>query len=239
MCHLCSRLQIFLRIVIAECDHFGFYRAVVIEIWEQAILPYNLPLTLALSLVIIYWLISLFGIVGIDSIDIDLDTDPDLDTDLDSSSHIPGPVASSLRFVNATDVPVFAVLSILITVMWVISMIANYYINPEHTHFIGIAIFLGNFIISVILVKIITTPLAPVFRKLKEHEKAEPAVGGIATVISKEVDAKYGQCEQKRTSGAPAILTCITSEEKPILRGTEVTVVAYDKEKGIYNVRTL
>mgnify|MGYP000176847511 CR=1 FL=1 len=74
---------------------------------------------------------------------------------------------------------------------------------------------------------------------MKELEKAEPAVGGTATVISKEVDAKYGQCEQIRTKGAPATLTCMTTEDSPIPRGTEVAVVSYSKETGVYTVRTL
>lgn len=183
----------------------------------------------------IYWLTCIIGVFGVDSIDIDLDTDLDANADGD----LPSPVASALRFVNAADVPLMAILSLLSVFMWVGSMMANYYFNPEHRDWLILVIFFSSFIVSVILVKIATAPLVPVFRKMKELEKAEPVIGGTAIVISKEVDNKYGQAEQKRTKGAPAILTCVTSEKSPITRGTEVAVVSYDKETGIYNVRTL
>ncbi len=185
----------------------------------------------------VYWLTCIIGVFGIDSIDIDLDSDSDLNAN--ANGDIPAPVVSVLRFVNAADVPLMAVLSLLSVFMWVGSMMANYYLNPEHLNWLILVIFFSSFVVSVILVKIATAPLVPVFRKMKELEKAEPAIGGTAIVISKEVDGKYGQAEQKRTKGAPAILTCVTSEESPITRGTEVAVVSYDKETGIYNVRTL
>lgn len=187
----------------------------------------------------LYWLTCIIGIFGIDSIDIDLDADMDADLDADVDGALPAPLAATLRFVNAADVPLMAILSLLSVFMWVSSMMANYYFNPELWDWLVLVIFFSSFIVSVILVKIATAPLVPVFRKMKELEKAEPAIGGTAIVISKEVDGKYGQVEQKRTAGAPATLTCITSEDSPIPRGTEVAVVSYDKEKGIYNVRTL
>lgn len=215
------------------------YRFVVIELWNQAILPYNLPLTVVVGLFALYWIICILGIVGVETFDIDLDTDVDLDTGSASESNLPSFLESSLRFINAADVPLFAVLSILSTCMWVISIFANYYLNPDQGDLIGIGIFTGSFIISVILVKIITTPLVPLFKKIKEHEKPEPAVGGTAIVTSKEVDNKYGQCEQKRSAGAPATLTCITSQETPIPRGTEVLVISYDNDKGTYLVKPI
>lgn len=189
----------------------------------------------------LYWLSCIIGIFGVDSVDIDLDADVDLDVDADgdSNGHIPSPLAAALRFVNAADVPLMAILSLLSVFMWVGSMMANYYLNPELWDWLVMVIFFSSFVVSVILVKIATAPLVPVFRKMKELEKAEPAVGGTAIVISKEVDGKYGQVEQKREKGAPATLTCITSEDSPIPRGTEVAVVSYDKDTGIYNVRTL
>lgn len=187
----------------------------------------------------LYWLSCIVGIFGVDSIDLDLDADVDADLDADTDGNLPSPIASFLRFVNAADVPLMAVLSFLAVFMWVGTMMTNYYFNPELKDGIMLVIFFSSFIVSVILVKIATAPLVPIFRKMKELEKAEPAIGGTAVVISKEIDGKYGQAEQKRTQGAPATLTCVTSEDKPIPRGTQVAVVSYDKNKGVYHVRTL
>ena len=209
------------------------------EIWEQALLAHNLPLTVVVGLFMLYWILSIVGIFGIDSFDIDLDADISLDANGDAGGHFPSPLASALHFVNAADVPLMAILTLLSIFMWACSVLGNYYFNPDLLGGLIIIIFLSSFILSTILVKIVTKPLVPIFRKMKELEKAEPAVGGTAIVISKSVDAKYGQAEQKRDKGAPAILTCITSEETPIPRGTEVAIVSYDKETGIYKIRTL
>ena len=221
--------------VIAQCDFFSFYHIVVKEIFEQALLAHNLPLTIVVGLFMLYWILSMVGVFAVDSIDFDMD----IDADGDSAGHLPSPVASALQFVNAADVPLMVILSFLSIFMWAGSMMANYYFNPQLLDWLIIVIFFASFVVSVILVKIITKPLVPIFKKMKELEKAEPAVGGTATVISKEVDGKYGQAEQKRSQGAPAILTCITTEERPIPRGTEVAIISYDKETGIYKIRTL
>ena len=45
----------------------------VMELWEQAILPYNLPFTILLGLVVVFWILTLLGAVGMDSLDVDLD----------------------------------------------------------------------------------------------------------------------------------------------------------------------
>lgn len=189
----------------------------------------------------LYWISCIIGVLGIDTFDIDLDADldPDLDADLDGDGGLPAPVAALLRFVNAADVPLMAILSLLSVFMWVFCMMVNYYFNPEHRDWLILVIFFTSFVVSTILVKIATQPLVPVFRKMKELEKAEPAVGGTGIVTSKQVTCKFGQVEQQRSCGAPAILNCKTTEESPIPRGTEVAIVSYDKDAGIYLVRTL
>jgi len=205
------------------------------ELWDIAIQPHNLPLTCVVGVFMVYWITCVLGVFGIDSMDLDLDGD--LDADVDSS--IPSPMVAILRFVNATDVPLMAVLTLLSIFMWVITMMGNYYLNPDLSDSLIFAIFGGSFVIGVILTKMATAPLVPVFRKMKELEKAEPAVGGFGVVISKHVDETYGQVEQKRKEGAPATLSCRTSGGVPIPRGTEVAIVSYDKESGTYLVRKL
>ncbi|MGJ8677599.1 MAG: hypothetical protein ACSHX0_08785 [Akkermansiaceae bacterium] len=207
----------------------------MIEIWQQAILPYNLPLTILVGVFALYWIVCILGVVGVDAFDIDLD----VDTDTGGDSSFPNPISAMLRFVNAADVPMMVVCSLLAVYLWMLSMLGNYYLNAGQVEWRAIGIFVASFILAVLLVKFTTAPLVPLFKKLEQHEIAEPAVGGTAVVISREVDGKYGQCEQQRVGGAPAILTCKTSEETPIPRGSEVAVVAYDKEKGVYSVRKI
>lgn len=205
------------------------------ELWDIAIQPHNLPLTCVVGLFMVYWSICILGVFGIDTFDIDLDAD----LDGDAEGVVPSPVAAALRFVNATEVPLMAVLTILSVFMWVSSMMGNYYFNPELSDVLILSIFAGSFVVGVILTKMATAPLVPVFRKMKELEKAEPAVGGVGVVLSKQVDQKYGQVELKRKEGAPATLNCRTSDETPIPRGAEVIIISYDKDTGTYLVRKL
>ena len=205
------------------------------ELWDVAIQPHNLPLTVVVGLFMVYWIVCILGIVGLDSFDLDVDADLDADVDTGGAS----PLVVALRFVNATDVPLMTVLSFLSIFMWVITMMGNYYLNPELKDWLIMVIFGSSFILGAVLTKLATAPLVPVFRKMKEIEKAEPAVGGIGVVISKSVDEKYGQVEQKRKEGAPAIISCRISGGEPISKGTEVAVVSYDKDTGIYLVRKL
>lgn len=205
------------------------------ELWDIAIQPHNLPLTCVVGLFMVYWSICILGVFGIDTFDIDLDAD----LDGDAEGVVPSPVAAALRFVNATEVPLMAVLTILSVFMWVSSMMGNYYFNPELSDVLILSIFAGSFVVGVILTKMATAPLVPVFRKMKELEKAEPAVGGVGVVLSKQVDQKYGQVELKRKEGAPATLNCRTSDETPIPRGAEVIIISYDKDTGTYFVRKL
>ena len=205
------------------------------ELWDIAIQPHNLPLTCVVGLFMLYWSICILGVFGIDTFDIDLDAD----LDGDAEGVVPSPIAAALRFVNATEVPLMAVLTILSVFMWVSSMMGNYYFNPELSDLLILSIFAGSFVVGVILTKMATAPLVPVFRKMKELEKAEPAVGGVGVVLSKQVDQKYGQVELKRKEGAPATLNCRTSDETPISRGSEVIIISYDKDTGTYLVRKL
>jgi hypothetical protein len=152
------------------------------EIWEQAILPQNLPLTILLGLVIVFWLFTLIGAVSADALDVDLDAD--------GQAHDAGGVfAVFLRLVNAGFVPVTVVLSILILAMWMISMTCNYYFNPAGALILSIGFFLAALIVGLIVTKAVTQPLVPLMRKLKAAEDAAPVIGEIGTVKSIQLDS--------------------------------------------------
>ena len=70
------------------------------ELWEQAILPYNLPLTILLGLVVGFWILTLIGGVSFDA-----DLDLDADTATGDLGDLP---AAMLRAVNAGIVVVIS-----------------------------------------------------------------------------------------------------------------------------------
>ncbi len=203
---------------------------IVKELWEQAILPYNLPLTILLGMMVMFWLFTLLGAVGMDSLDMDLDADTDV-------GDVP---AAMLRVVNAGLIPVTVVLSILILLMWIAAMILNYYLNPGHSWLLALGFFLASFILGVIGTKILTQPLVPFMRRLKAAEDVAPVIGEVGIVRSIQMDSTYGQVEVARPDGAPAILNAkLGIDATPVPRGTQVAILSMDEKTGVYLARAL
>ena len=47
------------------------------ELWEQALIGYNLPLTAMFGLVTVFWLLTILGTMDLDFLDFDFDVDSD------------------------------------------------------------------------------------------------------------------------------------------------------------------
>lgn len=205
----------------------------MLELLEQALLPFNLPLTVALGAVVLFWLVVLLGFFSFDSFDLDLT--PELgDADVFSLPELIG------KLTNAADIPVTIVLSIYTLFLWICSVLGNYYLNPGQSNLIGLAILGGGLVVSLILTKGITQPLVPLMRRMKQGENAPPVIGQSGIVRSIEVDGKYGQVLVERAGGAPALLICRTSEGAvPIPRGAEVLVIDHDDAASRYVVRAI
>ncbi len=203
------------------------------ELWEQALLPYNLPFTILLGVVVMFWIFTLIGALGIDSLDVDLNADPD-------ASHLGDIPAAMLRVVNAGYVPLTVVLSLLILGMWIIALCLNYYFNPGQSWLIALGFMLVAFVLAVIATKVVTQPLVPFMRKLKEAENAAPVIGCVGLVRSIQIDHEYGQVEVERPDGAPAILNArLGGDAEPLARGDSVLIVSFDEASGVYLVHAL
>ncbi|MGC6466634.1 MAG: hypothetical protein ACON38_00025 [Akkermansiaceae bacterium] len=201
------------------------------EIWDQAILSYNLPLTVLLGLVFFFWVVSLLGIGDFDT-DLDADIDVAADADVDGNVQSEGAFGFILRLVNAQDIPVMLVLSLLALFMWAFSLTLNFYFNERQSGGVAALLLAGNFFISVLLVKLVTQPLRPLFRSIKnDKEHQEPLIGSAGQVKSRVLDQDFGQCEVVRPKGAPALLNCRLAEsEEPLVRGDQILIIGFDDE---------
>jgi hypothetical protein len=203
------------------------------DLLEQALLPFNLPLTIALGVVVLFWLVVLLGFIGIDTFDMDL-TPEVLEADTFSLPEFIG------KLTNAADIPVTIILSLYTFFLWTASVLGNYYFNPMHSNLVGLAVLGGGLFVALALTKAITQPLVPIMRRMKNSEKAPPVIGQSGTVTSLEVDGKFGQVSVEREGGAPALLICKTSDGAlPIPRGTEVLIIAHDDATSRYIVRAI
>ncbi len=203
------------------------------ELWEQAILPCNLPITILLGLVVVFWIFQVAGGPGLDSADADLTAD-------DPSAETGDMSTSILRVVNAGAVPLTIVLSVLVLALWIASVLLNFYFNPEQNRLRSVAFFIAAFGLAIVATKLITLPLVPLMRRLKASEDTAPVLGETGIVRSIEIDSRYGQVEVQRADGAPAILNSrLAPDANPVPRGTPVVVVSIDEASGVYLVRPL
>jgi hypothetical protein len=202
------------------------------ELWEQAILSYNLPLTVLLGLMVLFWIFTMLGAVGMDALDFDFDADVD--------GNIGDVPAAMLRVVNAGLIPVTVVLSILALLMWVAMMVLNFYFNPGQSWLLALGYLFASFISAVAGTKILTQPLVPLMKRLKASETVAPVIGQIGVVKSIEMDSTYGQVEVQRLGGAPAIINAKLGEDSsPITRGTQVAILSMDEKSGVYLARAI
>lgn len=201
------------------------------ELFEQSLIFYNLPLTGLLGLVAVFWLLSLLGTVDLDAFDFDFESDVDADGEGAGESAGEGFFAYFMRLVNAQDVPVTLIFSLLILFMWSISILSNYYLNPADSGWLAMGFLLANFVVSVLLVKAVTQPLRPMMRAIKnDQEHQEPLIGLAGIVKSGTIDQTFGQVEIPRTNGAPALLNAILPESHQALtRGAQILVIGYDE----------
>ncbi|QTN31435.1 hypothetical protein HZ994_03525 [Akkermansiaceae bacterium] len=123
----------------------------MLELLEQALLPFNLPLTIALGAVMLFWLVVLLGFIGIDTFDVDL-TPEALDAETFSLPDLIG------KLTNAADIPVTIIISLYTLFLWMASLLGNYYLNPMQSNLIGLAILGGGLFVSLALTKAITQP---------------------------------------------------------------------------------
>lgn len=224
------------------------------EIIHEALLIYNLPITLLLGLSVCYWLSVCFGLLDVGSFDADLDVHADLDagidthmdaghTDVDAHAHGEvggGAMMALARFVNIHEVPLMVVLSIQFVFMWMIGLISNHYLNPGESVLIGGGMLVGNLLVSAVLTRLVTAPLKPLMRGLKkEWDDAGPIIGNTGTVKTAEVSESFGQVEVVR-QGAPTLCNARVPEgAEPIRRGETALVIDYNTETQTCIVKRL
>lgn len=233
----------------------------------MAIGPQMLPFTLLLAPVGIYWILGVLGAVDFDFLDIDVDLDVEsgveggvdgMDgadagvdavdgadagaSDVDAGSRSPalGFLAGALRVVNGGEVPVMAVLSILIILMWACAMLGNLWMNPDGASGRASLIAVAALLVAVVLTRIVIQPLKPFFRVLKGSGVEDiPIVGRSGVVRTAEITSENGQVEVE-TDGESLLLNArLGCQETRLVRGDEVLVYQHDEKKNIYFVRSI
>ncbi|MCP4692771.1 MAG: DUF1449 family protein [Desulfobacterales bacterium] len=201
----------------------------MVEMYTVAISPFNLPFTILLGLVLLYWVFVILGAADIDVID--MEWLPDLDADSPG-----GFIHGFFQFLGIGEVPIILIISILVLFGWSFAMLGTYYLNSEGSALKGFALLAANCVAAVIFTGFLIRPLQTLFSPLHKTEKEkQKVVYKTGVVISSEVNATFGQVEIA-TGEAPITINARADEGQVIKKGEQVIVYDEDREKGVYFV---
>lgn len=216
----------------------------MIELFQAAILPHQLLLSLLLALVVCYWLLVLMGALDFEA---DLPEDISLDGDAPSgadTSHghglsTGGAWLATGRFLGFSQVPLVVWLSFLVLFLWFGSLMLNEWYNQTGSVQRAALLLLPNLLGSLIVTKLVTLPVAKLFKAMGDADsEAEEVIGRIGVVVSTEADASYGQLEIT-TANVPLLINVRTQPDAaPLKRGTPAKVIAAGPDNVFYLIES-
>ncbi len=195
------------------------------ELFEAAIHPFNLPFTVLVGLVVVYWLFVILGAIDMDMLHADWMPDIDLDN---------ADGFSFLELLGIGNVPIMLVVSILAVFGWWFSIVANYFFNTGHVGWIALLLLIPNLLITVFLAGLVIRPLAKIFAAADKNT-VQSVVYRVGTVITSEVTPSFGQIEIEN-AGGPITVNVRTAGDLVLHKGDKALIFDEDKEKGIYYV---
>ena len=208
----------------------------------------NLPYTVLLMITLMYWASVIIGALDISVLDIDMDMDAhadlhldlDVDADVDAHAHAHGFLGPLMRFFfSVGEIPLTIVLSFLFVAMWSISVLGNSLLGNTTSWLLALGLFVPNFLVSVFVSRIASTPFRAIFRRLgKNPEDLAHAVGSTCVIVTSEATESFGQAEVT-TTGAPLLLNVRTTKGVTLSKGDKAVIFDQDREKSVYLIRQL
>lgn len=213
--------------------------------------PYNLVYGVLGGIAVGIWLMSAIGLFSHSAIEgffphphLDVDIDIDADFDADGSGFSLGD--GFLTFLSVGQVPISIILTILFFIQAIIGVWMNQFaINQlELTNngswqiwtmfFVNFGI---SFFIAVFIAGFLLKPIKPFFRDYGIVRTANSLVGKVAIVSSSKVTKDFGSATFKLDGGDIVDLSVRAAEKESVfVRGQEVVIVDFDKEKNLYFV---
>jgi len=219
------------------------------ELFDFAFSPPVIGYTIFLMVFLLYWLTVIIGIFDFSSLDFDIDIDADIDMDVDVDVDVDADtdidasgggsiVLAILGFFNFGKVPFMVVMSIVALSLWTIAVLMNYYFSNRSIWF-SIFLFIPNLFVSLLIAKIVTTPLVPLFNSISNDEvKPINYIGLLGEIVLETSNTQTGQVEINYEKRLITLSVKAVEEHKGFIkRGTEVVIAYQDKEAELFFVR--
>ncbi len=207
----------------------------MMELLYEAVQPANLIYTILLGLAILYALTVVIGVLDMEAfdIDIDVDADVDIDTDVDTDVEGGGFFVEVLSFFNLGRIPFMIIYSITSLLMWMIGMISNHYLGGNVSY--ALMLMTPITLISLIITKVVTTPLIPAFKSMKEGVEPTDYIGLKGELLLPVSPNEKSQIEVIIDGDVHRIAVAqMEGDEMMLPKGTKVYVTGVSEDKSFY-----
>lgn len=212
----------------------------MLELYQEAIAPHNLPLTLLLGALVLYWLLVLAGILDFD---LDILEIGDVAADIgDAADTTHGQLGGLwLNFGKAlgfAKVPILIWGSFFTLFLWAANVALNYHYNGtpnERSMSMAMLLFVPGVLGSLVATKIITLPLGSLFKAMAESAAENvQVIGQTGIVVSAEATDQFGQL-QIGNEGAPVLLNVrLTPGSAPLIKGASAKIITASPDGKFY-----
>ncbi len=237
------------------------------QLYEVAIAPVNIALTILFALLIVYWLVStIFGAEFDTDMDIDVDIDVDLDVDMDADfdartsvdlDH--GDISNAevnkedvirnrrkqlkwwqiiLVYFNFVELPFMFTFTFWILFWWVISMVGTYFTGSYDNAF-GFIFFFGGMVFSLPITKVVTSPFKAFFKNFNRGGEESVEMLGREGVIGTSLEGDKIATLDIVIDSSPMKVYVSSKNGEPIAKGTKVQITNKVENKQVYIVETL
>jgi hypothetical protein len=193
------------------------------ELLSASLFGFNLLPTLLLSVIALYWITLILGVVDLDSLDIDLDTDIDAD----------GAFHGILVFFNLGEVPLMLFISLVFLSMWMIATSTKILIDYS-VSMSGILI-IPEFIVSSLIVRSALLPFKKLFKSLKVSTTEVPVLENKCILLTDCKTGRIGQAEII-TGGASVLINVQVLKDISMKKGDTALVIQKDKNVELYEI---
>jgi hypothetical protein len=216
------------------------YQLTMQELLHFAVAPVNIVFTGLLIIVALYWISVMLGALDMSALDLDLDLDVDTDMDMDLDSDLDGGssvnwVASTLSFFNFNRLPFMVIISVLILSVWALEILSNYYIGNGEIGFM-LALLAPILFVSLVITKLVTTPLVPLFANLDGGAENIDYIGQECLIKFSSDAGKINQAEVI-VDGNPLVIN--VQSTRPLTKGMRAIITRYVSDKKWYQVEKI
>lgn len=207
------------------------------ELLREAISAHQLPATIVLAMVMLYWLAVMVGGLDFDSSVLDGADLSDAHNGHHGPSALGGAWVSVGRLLGFARVPVAVWGSFAVLFTWAAALLLNYQFNgePGNRDMLKAALlFVPASLIGLVLTRIVTIPVARLFGAMTDADtEGVRVIGQTGQVTTLTVDERHGQV-QIPSSGAPVVINARVQAGAPTLKKGDPARVVRASADGSY-----